>query len=159
MLAFLRTYDFDPIATLGEPRGIYPLPFLYIFGRSHFTVSYFGANIYPENVTVALERPPICDWVTGKFVLQVQQDQDLNQGLAIAVELAAGVELDQEQRQLIGTEICTQLRRLNSEFANYVPAAKQMPQISLHPIGDPDYFPRGIKHRYTRTKEKGSDII
>jgi phenylacetate-CoA ligase len=25
-----------------------------------------------------------------------------------------------------------------------------MPQITLLPAGDPDYFPRGVKHRYTR---------
>jgi phenylacetate-CoA ligase len=36
-------------------RGIYPLPFVYLFGRADFTVSYFGANIYPENVSVGLE--------------------------------------------------------------------------------------------------------
>ena len=35
------------------------LPFVYVFGRSLFTVSFFGANVYPENVTVALERPEV----------------------------------------------------------------------------------------------------
>ena len=51
-------------------RGMRPLPFVYVFGRADFTISYFGANVYPENVTVGLEQSPIADWVTGKFVMQ-----------------------------------------------------------------------------------------
>jgi phenylacetate-CoA ligase len=147
MLQFLADWGFDPIRTLDDQRGIHNLPFVYIFGRSHFTVSYFGANIYPENVTVGLEQAPICDWVTGKFVLQVQSSEDLNAVLAIAVELAPGIEPDETKQQQIATAIRAQLQRLNSEFANYVPVADQMPQITLHSLG---YFPIGIKHRYTR---------
>ncbi len=65
------------------------MPFVYVFGRSHFTVSYFGANIYPENVTVGLEQPVVRDWVTGKFVLQSKEDADRNRFLSVVVELAS----------------------------------------------------------------------
>ena len=51
---------------------------------------------------------------------------------------------------LDGSGKSTQLRRLNSEFAHYVPPEYQAPQITLLPAGDPDYFPPGVKHRYTR---------
>ena len=59
MLKFLAEQGFDPVAVLQQEgeRGVHPLPFVYVFGRSNFTVSYFGANIYPENVTVGLEQP------------------------------------------------------------------------------------------------------
>ncbi|MEX0272041.1 phenylacetate--CoA ligase family protein [Leptolyngbyaceae cyanobacterium UHCC 1019] len=151
MLQFLQEWGFDPIKALQGKRGVYPLPFVYVFGRSHFTVSYFGANVYPENVTVGLEQAPICEWVTGKFVMQVTDDADQNKTLAIAVELAPGVIGSEEQRNAIATAIHQHLRRLNSEFANYVPEAYQTPHIILHPTGDPDYFPVGVKHRYTRS--------
>lgn len=152
LLEFLAGYGFDPIAEL-QPygdRGIRPLPFVYVFGRSHFTVSYFGANIYPENVTVGLEQSPICEWVTGKFVMQVQFDAEQNPTLVIVVELAPGINASQEKSAAIATAIQQQLRRLNSEFANYVPAAYQSPQIHLRATSDPDHFPIGVKHRYTR---------
>jgi phenylacetate-CoA ligase len=42
------------------------------------------------------------------------------------------------------------LLRLNSEFAHYVPADRQRPRVELAPLGDPTYFPIGVKHRYTR---------
>lgn len=41
MLGFLHEHAFHPGVEGPE------LPFTYIFGRSHFTVSYYGANIYP----------------------------------------------------------------------------------------------------------------
>lgn len=152
MLEFLAARDFDPIQTLKyhSDRGIYPLPFVYVFGRSHFTVSYFGANIYPENVTVGLEQAPICEWVTGKFVMQVQETVDRNQSLSIVVELAPTVESSMEKQQAIADSIRHHLQRLNSEFANYVPPAQQTPEVKLTATGDPDYFPVGVKHRYTR---------
>src|ERR1041384_7516083 len=90
MLTFCRDHGFDP----GSGRA---LPFVHVFGRSLFTVSLFGANIYPENVTVALEQPPISDWVTGKFVLQTPEDADRDTYLRIVVELAPG-ESGGEQR-------------------------------------------------------------
>jgi phenylacetate-CoA ligase len=150
MLQFLASWGFNPLETLQTGRSFYPLPFVYIFGRSDFTVSYFGANIYPENVTVGLEQPLIRDWVTGKFVLQVQEDADQNRCLGVVVELAPGVEASEQKQQSIAESIQSQLLRLNSEFANYVPAEYQKPQVTLTATGDPEYFPVGVKHRYTR---------
>lgn len=152
MLVFLKEWGFDPVATLQQQgeRGIHSLPFVYVFGRSNFTVSYFGANIYPENVTVGLEQPVIKEWVTGKFVLQVKEDTDLTRFLSVVVELAPQVEASEEKIEAIAQSIHSQLLRLNSEFANYVPPQYQMPQVSLAPTGDAEYFPLGVKHRYTR---------
>jgi phenylacetate-CoA ligase len=177
MLTFLRDWNFDPIAEFSPPalplhplRGAAentpeldeglgiggdagasrPLPFVYVFGRSNFTVSYFGANIYPENVTVGLEQPEIKEWVTGKFVLQVKETSDHNLYLSITVELAPGAEADDQKREAVTESILTHLLRLNSEFANYVPAEYRRPQVSLAPTGDPEYFPIGVKHSYTR---------
>lgn len=152
MLEFLAEWGFDPVAALQQAgeRGIHGLPFVYVFGRSNFTVSYFGANIYPENVTVGLEQPGIREWVTGKFVLQVKEDADKNRSLSVVVELAPGVEGSEEKRGAIASSILSELLRLNSEFANYVPPEFQMPQVALAPTGEPEYFPVGVKHRYTR---------
>ena len=50
----------------------------------------------------------------------------------------------------IAESVREQLRRLNSEFAPYVPAERQLPDVVVRPAGDPEYFPVGVKHRYTR---------
>ena len=152
MIAFLAEWSFDPIATLHEQgeRGAHHLPFVYVFGRSDFTVSYFGANIYPENITVGLEQADISAWVTGKFVLEVQEDADSNRMLAVAIELAPGEAASEARQRAAAESIATHLLRLNSEFANYVPAEYRSVQVTLKPTGDPAYFPVGVKHRYTR---------
>jgi phenylacetate-CoA ligase len=152
MLAFLRLHGFDPLAELRQhgQRGARDLPFVYVFGRSDFTVSYFGANIYPENVTVGLEQPGVSADVTGKFVLEVKEDADRNRLLALAVELAPGVVASDALRADIAASVLAQLLRLNSEFANYVPPEYRQVHVALRPAGDAEYFPVGVKHRYTR---------
>lgn len=150
MLNFLAKYGFNPLLNLENERGIYALPFVYVFGRSQFTLSYFGANIYPENMAVGLEQATIRDWVTGKFVMEIAQDEDQNPYLAIAVELAPNINPNSEKITMITDSIVSQLLRLNSEFANYVPVSSQKPHVTLWQHGDPAYFPVGVKHRYTR---------
>jgi phenylacetate-coenzyme A ligase PaaK-like adenylate-forming protein len=129
------------------PEADNDLPFVFVFGRSLFTVSFFGANVYPENVTVGLEQPGISDWVTGKFVLETVADADENTRLRVTVELAPDQTGD---AAVIAESVLDQLVRLNSEFAHYVPAERQLPEVVLKPAGDPAYFPVGVKHRYTR---------
>nr|BFE80968.1 hypothetical protein GCM10020093_035690 [Planobispora longispora] len=54
-------------------------------------MSYYGANVYPENVSVGLEQPEVSAFVTGKFVLEVVEDERRDRRLAVTVELAPGV--------------------------------------------------------------------
>jgi phenylacetate-coenzyme A ligase PaaK-like adenylate-forming protein len=144
MIDFAITRRFVPSVAISE------MPFVYVFGRADFTISYFGANVYPENVTVGLEQSPIASWVTGKFVMQVREDDDHNAYLAIVVELGPGIAADHARAEAIGQSILHHLRRLNSEFAHYVPPERQLPLIELAPLGEPTWFPVGVKHRYTR---------
>lgn len=152
MAAFLADWGVASLAGYGldtaEPDC--RLPFVWVFGRADFTVSYYGANIYPENVIVGLEQPPVSAWVSGKFVMETRQDADGGEYLHLAVELLPSVAAEAGKAAAIAASIQTQLLRLNSEFANYVPAQRQTPMISLLPFGDAEYFPPGVKHRYTR---------
>lgn len=149
MLDFLGRWGFDPSARLGA-HPARELPFVFVFGRSDFTVSYFGANIYPENIAVGLEQAGVREWVTGKFVLEVVEDADRDRWLAVTVELAPGVEPSAARQEAAAASMLTELRRLNSELAHYVPEVHQLPRVSLKAHGDPECFPLGVKHRYTR---------
>jgi len=152
MWNFLREQGVQSLGELGLNKAKQPrnLPFVYVFGRADFTVSYYGANIYPENVTVGLEQPEIMAWVSGKFVLETQETEDGDKYLHIAVELLPGVEPNETMAPVIAASIRAQLLRLNSEFANYTPAERQLPRITLRAFADPEYFPAGVKHQYTR---------
>lgn len=126
------------------------LPFVYVFGRSDFTVSFYGANIYPENISVALEVAPVRDLVTGKFVLQALEEETGDRALCIAVELAQEQRASDTARDAIAESVRQTLLRLNSEFGAYVPPHRQTPHITLAQKNDPHWFPPGVKHRWTR---------
>jgi phenylacetate-CoA ligase len=152
MWNFLREQGVQSLCEMGLNKDfqLRNLPFVYVFGRADFTVSYYGANIYPENVTVGLEQPEIMAWVTGKFVLETRDTKDGDKYLHIAVELLPGIEPEVTMAPVIAASIRAQLLRLNSEFANYTPAERQLPRITLRSFADAEYFPAGVKHRYTR---------
>ena len=152
MLEYLARAGFDPVAALppASRQRVLEMPFVFLFGRADFTVSFYGANIFPENVSVALEQTDIRHWVTGKFVLEVQRDAGQEPELTVAVELARGVRERPGMAERLATAIAETLATLNSEFSNYVPSRRQTPRVSLYEYGHPDYFPLGIKHRYSR---------
>ncbi|WP_067722229.1 phenylacetate--CoA ligase family protein [Nocardia yamanashiensis] len=147
LLDFLRGHGFTP--TTAQPEQ----PFVYVFGRSHFTVSFYGANVYPENIAVGLEQPGISDHVTGKFVLEAAADADEDRYLLLTVELAPAATPPEHLADHISHSVQSELCRLNSEFAHYVPAPRRHPRVVLLPHADPAYFPPGVKHRYTRAAD------
>lgn len=152
MREFLKDWGVDDLTGYGlDPaRPVRPLPFVYLFGRADFTISYYGANLYLENVAVGLERPGIVDWVTGKFVLEAPENVAGDRELRLTVELMPGVVVDDDKARLIADSVRDELLRLNSEFANYVPKERQTPLVVLRPFEDPEYFPADVKHRYIR---------
>ncbi|HEU5267866.1 MAG TPA: hypothetical protein VFU35_14245, partial [Jatrophihabitans sp.] len=137
MMAYCREHGFAPEA---GPE----LPFVYVFGRALFAVSYYGANVYAENIANGLEQPAVSDWVTGRFVLETREDADRNRELWVTVELARGEAASPERASAAAQSILTRLCGLNSEFANYVPDDRQLPHVELRPADDPDYFPVGV---------------
>jgi hypothetical protein len=86
-------------------------------------------------------------------VLQVKHDAQQNARLHSRMELlrellpsAAGAGLVTQ----VEAHVRRQLERLNGELASYVPDAQRTPEVELRPFGDAEYFPVGVKHRYTR---------
>ncbi len=153
MQAKMRDLGCDPVATVRASGGPEPRrqPFVWVFGRTDFTVSFFGANVFPETISLGLEQPEVRARVTGKFVMQVKEGlADDKPRLTVAVELAKDAGGEDAFAEAVALAILAQLRRLNSEFTNYVPQEFQKPLVTLYPTGHPDYFPVGVKHRYSR---------
>ncbi|HYQ15421.1 MAG TPA: phenylacetate--CoA ligase family protein, partial [Polyangiaceae bacterium] len=126
------------------------LPFVYVFGRSSFALSFYGANVYPENIAVGIEQPALLAALSGKFVLQIAVDADQNPLLDLAVELLPGQAPSEALAADVAVSVQRELERLNSEFKNYTPPERRAPRVRLLPHADPAYFPLGVKHRYTR---------
>jgi phenylacetate-CoA ligase len=142
-------HDVTP-ALEGEGVAVRRLPFVHVFGRSHFALSFYGANVYPENVAVGIEQPALLEALSGKFVMQIMHDADQNPILDIAVELLPKQSPSEALSADVAVSIQRHLERLNSEFSNYTPAERRRPRVRLLPHADAEHFPSGVKHRYTR---------
>ena len=77
-------------------------------------------------------------------------DADENRHLSVVVELAPGADATPDRAATVADAVRAALLRVNSEYANYVPAERQTPRVVLRPTDDPEFFPVGVKHRYTR---------
>ena len=61
--------------------------------------------------------------------MQTREDDDRNSYLSIVVELARGAEDSEDRLRVIAASVVEHLRRLNSQFANYVPRDRQLPWV------------------------------
>lgn len=152
MRAYLAELGFDAELALVQAGLPAPRrqPFVFVFGRANFTVSFFGANIFPETISLALERSDLSGWTTGKFVMEVKEGLADRPRFTVAIELAEAERAEAARIDLAERAILETLLKHNSEYANYVSQADQRPVVTLWPKGHAEYFPIGVKHRYSR---------
>ena len=74
VVGICRSFGLDP-TSVGTPFGRPPfrLPFLFVHGRSDSTISYMGANIYPEDVEQALVADTGVASRLGAFCLELRE--------------------------------------------------------------------------------------
>lgn len=151
MASHLKAYgiDLNKKAKL-ENISNWRLPFLYVQGRSDFTASLYGINIYPENIRDALNHKDIDKDLSGKFVMSTKNDKKMAQYLEISVELKDGVlgsrpDLNGIQRTIIDT-----LRAKNKEYDALYKTIKSQaePVVKLCKYGDQDLFATGVKQKW-----------
>ncbi|OIP97289.1 hypothetical protein AUK40_03530 [Candidatus Wirthbacteria bacterium CG2_30_54_11] len=113
------------------------LPFLYLFGKSDSTISYYGLKIFPENIKAALESDQLKQWATGKFRMQVKDDNNGIQKIIIAIELGFALEPSVELVTIFSRELVVTLRQKNSEYNRLYESLgeKSLPLVKLFPKG------------------------
>lgn len=147
LMSFLIKSDVQPDIL---PKDFGKLPFVYLFGRADETVSFFGANIFPENIAVGLNQHVFRSKITGKFVLCVNEDEEGQKELVVVVELTSGTQASDDLSNDLAESITSYLCHVNSEFTNYVPKERQRITLLLRPDGDSAFFGVKGKHRYVK---------
>ena len=82
--------------------------------------------------------------------MQLVHDQEQNVELEVVVELGSGQAPSAELEARVVRSVRSQLEQQNSEFLHDAPAERRTPRVRLLPLGEPEYFPIGVKHRSTR---------
>lgn len=97
------------------------LPLLFLFGRKDSTISYMGANLYPQDVEYGLydQNPHACD--IARFCLSLEELPDLEARPVVNIELREGTELDAAaEAELAATcrqGVLDHLARVSRDFA------------------------------------------
>jgi phenylacetate-coenzyme A ligase PaaK-like adenylate-forming protein len=123
------------------------LPFVYVFERADFSVSFYGANIYPETIRGVLIGEQFQKYFTGKCSLEINFTKSNDQTLHIHVELKNGVKTPAGIKKRFYDETINTLLKENSEFRNnYVSlGTRGKPVIKFWPYESENYFRPGGK--------------
>jgi phenylacetate-CoA ligase len=150
-LTTCRDFGFDPIAE--NDRGdVLRLPFLFVNGRSDLTLSYMGANIYPEDVEHALfvDAEPVDAARVGAYCLELAELSDAR------VRPCVHVEVDVPEDTLLAARLADRVRaRLLENSADFRAMVTEDPAngevtVELHRIGAGPFAENlhRIKRRY-----------
>lgn len=118
VLAVLREFGLDPVAACRRPgQPVFRLPFLYLFGRSDSTLSYMGANIYPEDIEEALFGDADDERQLGAYCLELVDVGAGEQRPCVHVEVHEAAAVDQgELAERLRRRILDRLQQSNRDF-------------------------------------------
>lgn len=135
-----------------EGINIWKIPFVYVHGRSDFTATLYGINIYPETLRDALSSDNVSDYVSGKFTMLTKNDDKLNQYLEINIELKNSIGINADLGARVRGTIVRFLKDNNTEYNELYKTMGPLvePKVMLRQYGDKDFFALGIKQKWRK---------
>ncbi len=129
---------------------LWRLPFVHVYERKDFSVSFHAFQIYPETIRKALQEDELENMVTGKFTMAVRFDKGQNQFFEVNAELKAGVRPSKKVSSAIQQCVLNRLLQESSEYRETyrMKGEKVLPHIELWKYEDPTYFKPGTKQKW-----------
>lgn len=130
---------------------IWQLPFVYVYERADFSVSFYAFQVYPETIKRALFQEPFHSSITGKFTMITKFDEHQNQYIEINVELKKNIQPSQELAGKIQESTVHFLLKESSEYREtYREIGNRVfPKIVFWKYEDATYFKPGTKQKWT----------
>jgi len=140
------------ISKVGIGDSVWNLPFVHVYERSDFSVSFFAFQIYPETIRRALSKSELEGKITGKFTMMVKFDKNSNQYLEINVELRPDIKGDEVLEDLVRESVTERLLEENSEYCKTSEEFpdRTIPKIVFWPYEDPTCFKAGSKQKWVK---------
>lgn len=126
------------------------LPFVYIYERNDFSVSYYAFLIYPEMIRNALQKPELASFITSKFTMFVDYSKGGRQQFHVNIEKHKDVSDDKKLEKLVLDNIHETLLIESSEYREVFQMMGLIvkPHIRLWEYEDPIYFRPGGKQKW-----------
>jgi phenylacetate-CoA ligase len=126
------------------------LPFVYIYERNDFSVSYYAFLIYPDTIRRALQDPVLQTKLTGKFSMFVDFDKTGRQRLFVHVECGYNQkhtkELEAQVQKIVHKFLVEEVSEYRETYKTVGEVVK--PNIQLWDYEDPLYFKSGTKQKW-----------
>ena len=132
------------------------LPLLFLFGRRDSTVSYMGANIYPQDVEYGLYAGNPQAHLLQGFCLELEEHADLESRPVVNLQLRDGTLLADAERAALAARcrdgVVAHLAAVSRDFAESLaedPSAGDM-RVTVHDFGTGPFTgsPLKIKNQY-----------
>jgi phenylacetate-CoA ligase len=126
------------------------LPYVFVYERSDFSVSFFAFQIYPETIRRVLQRKEFEKRITGKFTMETQYDDEGRQKLTLHIESKEGQKTDFLFKEKIKRAIVKGLLAENSEYRETRKEYGKItdPEIVFWPYEDEKFFKPGTKQKW-----------
>ena len=142
--------------------GLLQIPLLFLFGRKDSTISYMGANIYPQDIEYGLYKNFDVAGHIESFCLTLDEREDLESRPVIHIELRANVEFNQQEKadtiNSVKKGILEHLSQVNRDFAQSLAEDKTTAeiQIKLYEYGTGVFSDKGnrIKNVYLKGNKR-----
>lgn len=153
----LKEQGIDMTATAdaaGITDTLWNLPFVYIYERHDFTVSYYAFLIYPDTIRRGLQHDQLHDLLTGKFTMEVDYDETGRQKLHIHVETKHGIEKSEELVMKVQQLLHDTLMNESSEYRETfgMVGSEVLPIINIWGYEDTTHFRAGTKQKWVIKK-------
>ena len=170
VMSICREFGLDPLRDAPRPAGGKNprLPFLFVGGRSDSTISFFGANIYPEDVEQAVfaDSPDVAAEAVHGFALELIESPDATVKPCVHIELRQDACASDRLAGELGERV---RRRLAANSRDYRVALGEDPrageiEIRLHAYESGPFAAQGerLKRRYvigaSTTAQTGSFV-
>ena len=154
VVAALRRHGFDvsrELKAAGIKRPPQRRPFVYVYERSDFAVSLYGATLFPEIVKDGLVDPAVSEWLTERFTMIVRYDDAQQQYLEVNLETRPGRTIRQPQRRQLAPTLIKAMSARSSELREICQqlSADKVVKFVYWPFEHPTYFKPGVKQRWS----------
>lgn len=140
------------IQKVGITDSVTELPFVYVYERSDFAASFYGAIMYPEFIKKGLLVEHLRTYVTGKFTMYTKNDENEDQYLEINIELKPRQKVTRLIRAQVLRSIYDSLLSQSTEYKKLSESLgdRVYPKLVFWPQGHELHFISGAKQKWVK---------
>jgi phenylacetate-CoA ligase len=152
---FGQVYSFSPDEKIKQKifrAGDWKLPIISVYGRSNYSATIYGVNIYPEHIRQIMTTDDFFSMCSGKFFLKTTFGKE-DENLEIHMELNPKARFESGTKRKLQKNMVAHLQKINLEYQKLcsVVQRKAYPKLITYKFGSPEFRALKMKFKYIVT--------